>query len=98
MEVARKILTIMKVFKGVSMIDQYAVETDRTDPYSRKYKLGIECKEFGHGDRENGCKVMCQKHIENRLNCTFMCYNPDAKDFKKCNILNETFQFIHLRE
>ena len=85
------IVTIMQVFKGTVMIDQYSVDNYRADLYFPGYKLAIECDEFGHKDRDIGYEVTRQKYIENKLNCIFICYNPDAKDFKIADVLNKIF-------
>lgn len=39
-----------------------------------------------------------QKFIEDHLNRNFMCYNPEAKDFKIWGVLSQIFQFIYLKE
>ena len=70
------------VFKGTVMIDQYSVDNYRVDLYFPEYRLAIECDEFGHEDRDIGYEVTRQKYIENKLDCIFIRYNPDAKDFK----------------
>ena len=56
-------------------------EKYRIDLYFRIYKLAIECDEFDHRDRDIGYEVEPQKHSERLLNCTFVRFNPDAKDF-----------------
>ena len=72
---------IMQTFNGEEMIHQLGVGKYRTDLYFPKYKLAIECNEFDHRDRDIGYEIERQKHIEKLLNCTFVRFNPDAKDF-----------------
>ena len=52
----------MDVFKGVTMIDQNAINTYRTDLYFPKYN----CDKLGHEDQDIGYKGMHGKHIKNR--------------------------------
>ena len=86
---------IMQVFKGIKMIDQYTVDNYRIDLYFPKHKLAVECDEFGHNDRDVNYEVTRQKYIEAKLRCQFIRFNPDAKDFKMENVLNEIFRFIY---
>ena len=89
------ILIIMQVFKGIKMIDQYTVGNYRIDLYFPKHKLAVECDEFGHNDRDVNYEVTRQKYTEAKLRCQFIRFNPDAKDFKIENVLNEIFTFIY---
>ena len=61
------------------------------DLYFLKYKLPIECDEFNHRDRDIWYKVEQQKHIEKLLNCTFVRFNPDAKEFCILEVVNKIF-------
>ena len=56
-----------------------------------KYKLAIECIELDHHDRDIGYEVEQQKHIEKLFNCTFVRFNPGAKDFCILDVVNEIF-------
>lgn len=58
------------------MIDQYAIHAYRTGLYFLKCKLETECGEFGNEERDIESYVIQQKIIANRLNCTFIHYNP----------------------
>ena len=89
------ISVIMQVFKGIKMIDQYTVDNYRIDLYFPKHKLAVECDEFGHNDRDVNYEVTRQKYIEAKLRCQFIRFNPDAKDFKMENVLNEIFRFTY---
>ena len=63
------------------MIHQFAAGKYRIDLYSSKYKLATKCDEFDHRDRDIGWEVEQQHHVEKLLNCTFVRFNPDTKDF-----------------
>ena len=86
---------IMQVFKGIKMIDQYTVDNYRIDLYFPKHKLAIECDEFDHADRDIEYEVKRQNHIEEKLGCTFICYNPDAKRFDLFEVINRIIRAIY---
>ena len=83
---------IQRAFKGEEMIDQYCVDGYRIDLYFPKYKLAVECDEFDHNGRDIEYEVKRQKHIEIKLDCHFIRYNPDADDFDPFNLLNRIYQ------
>ena len=85
---------ILKPFKGEDMKEQYTVDGYRIDLYFPTHKLAIECDELGHKDRDIGYEVTRQKYIETKLGCTFIRYNPDAKDFDIFDIINNIYNFI----
>ena len=86
---------IQDAFKGEEMIDQYGVDGYRIDLYFPAFKLAIECDEFNHNDRDVEYEVRRQNHIENKLGCHFIRYNPDAGDFNIFRVINRIYQ--HLR-
>ena len=88
---------ILKAFKGEDMRDQHGVDGYRVDLYFPSHKLAIECDEFGHKDRDIGYEVTRQKHIETKLGCTFIRYNPDAKDFDIFSLINSIMKYIYKR-
>lgn len=45
------ISAIMKLFKGVAMIDQYTINNYKIDLYIPKDKLATVCGEYGHKER-----------------------------------------------
>ena len=81
----------MQAFNGEEMIHQFGVGKYRIDLYFPKYNLAIECDEFDHRDRDIGYEVGQQKHIEKLLNCTFVRFNQDAKDFYTWEVVNRIF-------
>ena len=84
----------LKAFKGENMKEQYTVDGYRIDLYFPTHKLAIECDEFGHKDRDIGYEVTRQKYIETKLVCTFIRYNPDAKDFDIFIVINSIMKYI----
>ena len=85
---------ILTAFKGQEMKEQYTVDGYRIDLYFPIHKLAIECDEFGHKDRDIGYEVTRQKYIETKLGCTFIRYNPDAKDFDIFIVINSIIKYI----
>ena len=71
----------MQAFNGEEMIHQFSFGKYRIDLCFRRYKLAIECDEFDHRDRDIEYEVEQQKFIEDQLNCKFIRYNPDSKEF-----------------
>ena len=87
---------IMQAFRGEEMIHQFDAGKYRIDPYFPKYKLPIECDELDHRDRDIGYEVEQQKHIEKLLGCTFVRFNPDAKDFCILEIVTKSLSRSNL--
>ena len=82
---------LLRVFYGEETIHQFAVGKYRIGLYFPRYKLAIECDEFDHRDRDFGYEVERLKHIEKLFNCTFVRFNPDAKDFGILEVVNRIF-------
>ena len=67
----------------------------RIDLYFAEHKLAIEGDEYDHKNRDINYEIRRQKFIEDQLNCKFIRYNPDAKDFTIESVLNKIFQYIY---
>ena len=85
---------IMKSFEGENIEDQYIVDLYRIDLYFIDYKLAIECDEFDHIDRNIDDEKEREDYISNKLNCKFIRFNPDSKEFDIFNIINQIFKYI----
>ena len=85
---------IMQAFNGEEMIRQFGAGKYRIDLYFPKCKLAIEYDEFDHHDRDIGYEVERQKHIEQLLNCNFVRFSPDAKDFFILEVVKKIFEQI----
>ena len=88
---ASTIYTIQKVFEGISMKRQFSIRSYRINLYFPEHKLPIECDEHDHKDRDINYEIKQQKFIEGQLNCKFIRYNPNAKDFTIESVLNKFF-------
>ena len=82
------ILNIMTAFEGNKRHIQYNVDQYRIDLYFPEHKLAIECDEFDHQDRDIEFEVKRQKYVEDKIGCTFIRYNPDAKEFNLFKVIN----------
>lgn len=93
----RTLLQIMQAFSGEDMQRQYSVSEGkyRIDLYFPKYKLAIECDEYGHRDRPAGYDETRQQYIEDKLGCHFIRYNPDSKNFSIFKVINRIIKYIY---
>ena len=89
------IYTIQNVSEEISMKRQFSIESYRIDLYFLEHKLASECDEHDHKDRDISYEIRRQKFIENQLNCKFIRYNPDPKDFMIQSVLNKICQYIY---
>jgi len=85
---------IMKAFKGENMKTQYKVDNYRIDLYFPDFNLAVECDEHGHKDRSQSKEKKRQKHITNKLNCQWLRFNPDDKDFNIFDVINRIYLVI----
>ena len=88
------ITMILKTFKGEKMEQQYRISTYRIDLYFIEYNLCIECDEYNHMDRDMVYETERYNYISTMLNCKWIRYNPDDKNFNIFSILNEIFIII----
>lgn len=80
---------IQEAFKGVvPMVRQYRVNSYLIDLYIPSIKIAIECDEHGHTGYDQIKEEQRQKHIENKLGCTFIRFNPSSPDFDLANLFN----------
>ena len=93
---AGTIYIMQKVFEEISMKRQFSIESFGIDLYLPEHELAIECNKNDHKDGDINYEIVRQKLIEDQLNCKFIRYNPDAKDFTIEKILNNIFQYIYL--
>lgn len=74
---------------------EYWIEPYRIDLYSEKYKLAIECDEYEHTDYQLDQEQIRQFYIEEKLDCTFIRYNPNEDNFNLFEVLGKIFTYIH---
>ena len=71
------------------MEKQFYVLGQRIDLYFHDWKLGIECDEKDHKDRDNDFELKRQRIIEKRLGCKFIRFNLDDPEFEVFKVINK---------
>ncbi len=79
---------ISSAFKHFSQVLQYKVDKYRIDLYFPEYKLAIEVDEDNHKDRCLIYETERQKFLEEKLECKFIRFNPDEKNFNIGNVIS----------
>jgi very-short-patch-repair endonuclease len=84
---------IMTAFKSEKMTTQFQVDKYRIDLYFNDYKLAIECDENHHIKQTEDDKNR-ELYIKEKLQCVFIRYNPQNKDFNIFEIINNIYTHI----
>lgn len=84
---------IMTSFKGEKITTQFQVDKYRIDLYFNDYKLAIECDEKFHKTQTEDDKAR-ELFIKDKLQCVFIRYNPQNKDFNIFEIINNIYSHI----
>lgn len=84
---------IMEAFKGETMLPQYTVGKYRVDLYFPHYNLAIECDELHHRCSHDKDAAR-QREITEMINCTFIRYAPEEKNFNIFEVVNAIFHHI----
>lgn len=79
---------ILETFDGELMSVHFRIGSYVVDLYFPVHKVAIECDERGHVDRNRQKELQREHFITQQLNCTWVRFNPDAKDFKATTVLN----------
>lgn len=85
---------IEQSFPDVEMQRQFKIEKYRVDLYIEKYNLVIECDEFNHRDRDPQLEKEREDFIKSKLNCEFIRFDPDCKDFSIFSVISRIYKFI----
>jgi very-short-patch-repair endonuclease len=85
---------IFKSFPDVEKYTQFKVGTYRVDMYMEDYDLVIECDEFNHRDRDPQKERQREEFIKSELNCDFIRFNPDKKNFSVFEVIASIHKFI----
>jgi very-short-patch-repair endonuclease len=89
------IMNILTVFKDENTKHQYTIDNYRIDLYFIDYKLAIECDENHHKNNIEKDKQR-QTYIEKKLDCQFIRYNPENKDFDIFKVISLIFNHIKI--
>ena len=85
---------IVKTLSHLKTYTQFKVGQYRLDLYIPKYNLAIECDEFNHSNRDPEYEEQRESFIKNELNCEFIRFNPDAKNFSTYDVIGEILKHI----
>lgn len=89
---------VIKAFKYITAIQQYRVLSYSVDLYFPQYRIAVECDEDGHRRYSKEAELKRQGLIERRLNCKFVRYNPDARDFNIGDVIHQIMMLIYQQE
>jgi very-short-patch-repair endonuclease len=72
---------------------QYNIGKYYIDLYIEDKKLAIECDEHNHKGYDQNKEESRQNYIETQLDCEFMRFNPDDKEFKLSGLLSNILMY-----
>jgi len=75
---------------------QFTVGKYRIDLYLPKYKIAIECDEYGHKDRDPEYEKEREEYIRKELGCVFYRFNPDMEGFNVYKVVGDVFSLVKL--
>ena len=85
---------IVKTLSHLKTYTQFKVDRYRLDLYIPKYNLAIECDEFNQSTRDPEYEEQRESFIKNKLNCEFIRFNPDAKNFSTYDVIGDILKHI----
>lgn len=85
---------IEKTFSKVNMYKQFKVGKYRVDLYIEEYNLVVECDEYNHSNRNPQEEKERELFIKEELECDFVRFNPDAKNFSIFSVLGDVHQYL----
>lgn len=86
--------SLLKAFSHKKPKTQYVVGKYRIDLYFKEQKLAIECDEFNHKYRNKEYENTRENFIKKELNCKFIRFNPDDKNFCIFKLINKIMKEI----
>lgn len=90
----KTIKQLKAAFQGILMQEQFAVGMYRIDLYFPDHKLAVECDEHNHIDRDPQVEHIRETFITRQLDCTWVRYNPDIRNFDILTIVNQVLRVI----
>ena len=88
--------TIYSIQKSIftASIPQFTVDKYRIDLYLPEYNIAIECDENNHNCRDIYYEKDRENYIKHKLKCSFVRYDPHAKDFDIFKVIEKINKFI----
>ena len=68
-------------FEDLQPIKEFYVHGYRVDLYLATVRIAIECDEYSHGNYCEDDELKREAIIKNALGCSFIRFNPDARNF-----------------
>ena len=90
---------ISKIFKTEEVIPQFPVGTYRIDLVFPKYKIFIECDEYGHSDRHPEKEQEREDFINHEMQTTkdnWVRFNPDDQKFDIASVIGKIYMKISM--
>jgi very-short-patch-repair endonuclease len=91
------LLTIKKSFAHLNPVDQFFVNGFRIDLYFSEHRIAVECDENNHNDYDKIQEIKRQDSITQSLGCTWIRFNPHAKDFCIGDVINRLIKEIYIK-
>jgi very-short-patch-repair endonuclease len=91
----KTIRQIRRAFQHLRTVQQYKVGPYYIDLYFPDDRIAVECDEDGHRRYTQEVERKRQNYIEQKLNCTFVRYNPDAPSFNIGDVINQIIVLIY---
>ena len=86
---------LKQAFSHIEQESQFAIGHYRIDLYLPKQKIAVECDENGHADRDPMAERERETYIKNHLDCRFLRFNPDIKNFNIYTVIQKLMMMIY---
>ena len=86
---------IRRAFKHLTTIQQYKVAPYYIDLYFPSHNIAVECDEQGHRRYSKQEEDKRQKYIEQKLECAFVRYNPDDRNFNIGDVIHQIMMLVY---
>ena len=87
--------SIRTAFSHLESECQFAIGSYRIDLYFPVIKIAVECDERDHRDRDPIAEKEREEYIKHQLNCRFIRFNPDCKNFDIFDVINKIMMLIY---
>ena len=91
----KTIKKIQKAFIHLETVRQYRVTPYYIDLYFPSHRVAVECDEHGHSRYSLDAESKRQEYINQVLNCVFVRYNPDDRNFSIEDVINNIMVLIY---
>lgn len=85
---------LSQIFQGLNFVTQFRCHIYKIDLYFIDFKLAIECDEEKKHKYQYSKDIKRQKFLEEKLNCKFVRFRPESKNFKIAELINQCILII----